>query len=213
MALPSRPLDYDSTDDFDETVINAIMDHFYDLVGYAVGSPYNAAGARGALDWESLSATANLRRSQTVDTAVVCGNTVETGAQTITRPTTVSGGEDFLQSARSGWGPDMSAGNVQDEAIVGAAQAIALDAGKGVYNIDAGAAASLSTITGGSDGEVVYLVTNNVNVTINHTATDTANTIWLRGLANLVGTVGGVIVKLRFLTPPGNVNGRWFEVS
>lgn len=152
-----------------------------------------------------------LQRAKVADTAFVLGNTTDAGVQTVTRPSTVSAVGPFYESAQGGWVPDLNTANMQAVVIVGAAQTIALTAGKGAYSVTAAAAADFSLITGGTEGAKIAIVLADADVTMTHTAAATANAIRLRGRASITGQAGGDIICLRYSALVTGT-GQWFEI-
>lgn len=195
MALVSKPSDYSSATAALWSILNTLKNTIYD--------EFN-----GNIDDANIKSGAAITPSKVADTAVVIANTVAPGTQTITRPTTVSGGP-FYETAQGGFTFDASAGNIQTNDINGATT-FALTAGKGVYRITTTGAETLTTITGGTEGDVIYLISDDTDLTITHTVALTANTFWLRGVANyVVNTSGACVIRLRYTEYLGT--GKWFE--
>jgi len=198
MALVTEPADYVPGDTVNETLLNGLKNPIYD--------EFN-----GNIDDANIKSGAAISTSKVADTAVVQGNTVGPGTQTITRPTTVSGGP-FYESAQGGFSAYLDSSNVQTVDVAGVAT-FALTAGKGVYNVSSsGAAGNVTTITGGTEGDVIYIIsTDTTNCTFVHDGAATANTLWLRGLATVTPTAGGIILRLRYTSLIGAA-AKWYEV-
>jgi hypothetical protein len=216
MALISTPADYSSATAALWSVLNTLKNTIYNEFNGNIDDANIKSGAiydefNGNIDDANIKSGAAITPSKVADTAVVISNTVAPGTQTITRPTTVSAGP-FYEAAQGGFTADLStAGNIQANALVGAAQTIAIASGKGVYTFTAGAAASLATITGGGEGDVIYLVTADTDVTLTHNAAATVDTLWFRGGASMVGVAGGLILRMRYSAVPSGT-GKWYEV-
>lgn len=203
MSLLAKPADYTNTT-LNASSLNTEKNTIYDDYGTVVNG-------QGSINYQNLSLTANIRPTQVIDGAMLLANTYLPGTQTATRPTKFSGGVWGIETGLNGIVCDTSAGNQQAQALVGAAQTFALTAGKGVYLLTSGAAASLSFITGGVQDQVIFLVLKDANTTVNHTATNTANSFHLSRKAAVVGDVGFVILRLMF--DARLQLGQWYEIG
>lgn len=199
MALITNPDDYDSTTAALWSTLNTLKNTIY--------NEFN-----GNIDDANIKTGAAIAPAKVADTAVVIANTVAPGTQTITRPTTVSGGP-FYETAQGGFSFDSSAGN-QEAITLNGASTFALVAGKGLYLVSITGAETLTTITGGAEGDVIYLLweASDNSLTVTHTAAQTADTLSLRGRANETWTTAGgkFVVRFRYSTVGGT--GKWYEI-
>ena len=198
MGLVTKPSDYTSATTATHTTLNTLKNTIYD--------EFN-----GNVDNDNVKSGAAITSSKIADTAAVLGNTVSPGEQTMTRPTKVSGRVQFKEADLSGWSFDE---DDTESITINGATTFALVAGKGCYKVSITGAETLTTITGGQEGDVIYIVwmaTDNT-LTVTHTAATTTNTLSLRGRANETWTVaGGVfITRFRFSAIDGG-SGKWFE--
>lgn len=199
MALVTEPADYVAGDTLNETLLNGLKNPIYD--------EFN-----GNIDNANIKAGAAIVSSKVADTAVVQGNTVGPGTQTITRPTTVSGGP-FYETAQGGWSFYSDASNQQAISLNGATT-FALTAAKGLYLVSIVGAETLTTITGGAEGDVIYILwqADDNTLTVTHTAAQTADTLSLRGRANETWTVAGGKFVARFRYSAVGGTGKWYEM-
>lgn len=93
MSLLNKPADYTASvptvDDF-----NILKNRIYDDYG-------TTANLQGSISNANIAVSAAIQKSKIADTAVVCGNTVDAGSQTITR-TTVFSSENLSTSLGTG---------------------------------------------------------------------------------------------------------------
>lgn len=159
----------------------------------------------------NIAVSAGIQASKILNTAVTAVGAAE---QAVTQPTKFKLPRYNFDSNAEG-----------DFTIVGAAQTIALaDSSKRMKTVKAVAAASLSVITppAASEGlEIVLAVSPTTGtfagaVTINHTATDTLNSIHLKTEANFVGgTTTGNTRMIRLVLTKMNgyfTNFQWVEL-
>lgn len=209
MALLNLPAAaQDNVTQWNAATINQLYSDLYGSLGTTIAS---GGTGQGTLDWTNLSLTANIRATQVADQAVVCGNATNPGVQAITRPTSVSGANTFLETAGGGWSPDLTASDIQTSALVGSAQSVVMGAGKSVLKLTSAAAASLSLITGGYEGQKITVVLADANTTVNHTATNTLNSIHLNRKANVVGDAGMCVIQLTYSAALTGT-GQWWEI-
>lgn len=182
---------------FDETVINnryvAFVDEF-----------------NGNIDNENIKSGAAIVPSKIADTAMVLGNTVAPGEQSLSRPTRLAARVQYKEAELGGWSFDED--DTQAVSINGATT-FALTAGKGLYLVSIVGAETLTTITGGSEGDVIYILwqADDNTLTVTHTAAQTADTISLRGRANETWTVAGGKFITRFRYSAVGGTGKWYE--
>src|SRR3990167_4350650 len=194
--LSTKPADFADGAELTAAQLNALIT-ILGILGFTIGS---GGDGNGDIHNDNIASDAAIVATKIADTAIVGTNTVSAGEQEISRPTSVSGNAPFRENEGGGWSFDNRAGDTQSATLAGGVTALALTASKGVVVLGAATAQALTTLTGGTEGRIVYVITSDTDVTITHTATNTADTIWLRGLASLVGTTGGVVVRLRYST-------------
>lgn len=199
MPLISKPADIDSSTTVANliTFINNVKNLVMDLVN-------------GDLDDDNIAEGADIQADKIADGAMVLENTVVVGQQELKKPTRLGARQQFKEAELGGWSFDED----DTEAVsLNGATTFALTAGKGMYAISIVGAETLTTITGGQEGDVIYLLWEAADntLTVTHTAAQTADTIALRGRANETWTVAGgkFVTRLRFSAVGGT--GKWYE--
>lgn len=197
MGLVTKPPDYTPTTAMNETTFNALKNPVYDVVN-------------GSLDDANIAAGAAIQASKIQGTALVLSNT-PVGEQQLAKPTRLNARVQFKEAELGGWSFDED--DLQAISINGATT-FALTVGKGVYQVSVVGAETLNTITGGQEGDVIYLhwMATDATLTVTHTAATTADTLSLRGRATETWTTaGGVFVtRFRFSAALGGT-GKWYE--
>lgn len=84
MGLLTKPADFTATT-LSVSDLNAVKNRVYDEFG-------TTANGQGNITDVNVATAAAIQASKIADTAVVCGNTVAPGTQTVTRPTLFTGG-------------------------------------------------------------------------------------------------------------------------
>lgn len=87
MGLLTKPADFTATT-LSVSDLNAVKNRVYDEFG-------TTANGQGNITDVNVATAAAIDKTKIADTAVVCGNTVAPGTQTITRPTVFTGGLTF----------------------------------------------------------------------------------------------------------------------
>ena len=197
MPLITEPADYTANDTFDEDLLNALKNPVYDLVN-------------GALDSANLAAAAGILPTQILDGGLQSENINSPGEQAMKRPTRLGARVQFKEAELGGWSFDED--DTQAVSINGATT-FALTAGKGLYTVAIVGAETLTTITGGQEGDVIYLLWTAADnsLTVTHTAAQTADTFSLRGRANETWTVAGGMFITRFRFSAVGGTGKWYE--
>lgn len=160
----------------------------------------------------NINSAAAISASKIADSAAVLGNTVAPGEQTFLRSTKLSGGTgiQYKEADLNGWSFDED----DTQAInINGVTTFALTVGKGMYLVSITGAETLTTITGGAEGMVIYLLwqaTDN-SLTVTHTAAQTADTLSLRGRANETWTTAGGMFITRFRFSAVGGTGKWYE--
>lgn len=88
MGLLTKPADFTATT-LTVVALNDLKNRIYDEFGSTSAS---GGDDQGEISDANISTTAAIDKTKIADTAVVCGNTVSAGTQTITRPLAVTGG-------------------------------------------------------------------------------------------------------------------------
>lgn len=179
------------------TFVNAIKNAIYELVN-------------GEIDDDNVAAGADILPSKIADGAMVLENTVVVGQQELKKPTRLGARQQFKEAELGGWSFDED--DTQAVSINGATT-FALTAGKGLYQVSIVGAETLTTITGGQEGDVIYLLWEAADntLTVTHTAAQTADTLSLRGRANETWTVAGGKFVTRFRYSAVGGTGKWYE--
>lgn len=191
MALITEQPSLTSADTFTETTIN---NRYTPLV-----QEFN-----GNIDNTNIKGSAAISTTKIADTALVSGNTVSPGEQSISRPTRLGARVQFKEAELGGWSFDED--DTQAVVLTGVTT-FALTVGKSFYTLTSVGAASLITITGGQEGDVVYLGSADTDVSITDTSAATADSIRTNGLV-IAGTAGGTIIRLRYSAVFGT--GKWY---
>ena len=194
MALITEQATLTSADTFTETTIN---NRYTPLV-----QEFN-----GNIDNANLKSAAAIASTKVADTALVSGNTVSPGEQSISRPTRLGARVQFKEAELGGWSFDED--DTQAIDLTGVTT-FALTVGKGLYTITSTGAAGLATITGGQEGDVVYLASIDTDVSITNTDALTVDTIVLRDSTTWSGVAGGMFIRLRYSAIFGT--GKWYEI-
>ncbi len=193
MALLTKPADFTAAVP-SVSALNDAINRLYTELGYTSAS---GGDDQGDLTDVNIAAAAAVQRTKIADTAVVCGNTVDAGTQTVTRPTVFSGGVTFGGSGSTvgvGESIDLTSANYATIAVSDGATTVAIAAPTKRFHLltyadGAASDASITTITGGTSGRVyTFAILNadvNNTVLIAHTDTDGANTFKMKGLKSL----------------------------
>jgi len=197
MGLVTKPADYSTTTALLYSIFNTLKNTIFD--------EFN-----GNIDDANIKSGAAIVPAKIADTSWVLGNTVSPGEQTATRPTKVSGRVQFKEADLAGWSFDED--DTQAISINGATT-FALTAGKGLYLVSIVGAETLTTITGGQEGDVIYIQwqASDNSLTVTHTAAQTVDTLSLRGRANETWTVAGGVFITRFRYSATGGTGKWYE--
>lgn len=190
----AKPADYTTASELNHTTFNALKNPVYDLVN-------------GDLDDQNIAAGAGIQPSKIANTAYTLGGSSE---QALTCPTRLQARTQFKEAELAGWSFDED----DTEAInINGVTTFALVAGKGVYLVSITGVETLTTITGGQEGDVIYILwqATDASLTVTHTAAQDVNTLSLRGRATETWTtVGGkFITRFRFSAIGGT--GKWYE--
>lgn len=208
MGLIVKPADYTATT-LTPTALNDLKNTIYDAFG-------TTANLQGAINYLNVAVSAALRATQIADTGVVCGNTVNAGTQTITRPTVF--GANALRM-------DYSASNRTSATLIadGATSIAIADAAKQFqnyyYDSGSGSNASIATITGATAGRVYTFIIDNQDNTQTpiftaDTAAVTANSLKTRANANITAAASTITNMGTYLygDPTGSGNNAWWEL-
>lgn len=170
MALLNEPADFTAST-LTVLALNAFKNRVYEEIGTSSGGD-KPGDDQGNLSNLNIAVAAAIQKAKIADTAVVCGNTVDTGTQTITRPTVFTGG--FTASGTVTVTPNIGTGG--ETASLG-----------GLIDFQAGATGNVG---GGEDNLFSYTLPAN-------TLTTSLRGIKITG----AGTTSGanpVIVRLKF---------------
>lgn len=200
MALIAKPANYTNDDASIVDKLNTLKNTIYDEFG--------VTGSTGNIDDANIKSGAAITPSKIADTAIVGGNTVSPGEQSLGRPTRLSARTQYKEAELGGWSWDEDDTQTVD---INGVTTFALTAGKGAYIITTTGAETLTTITGGQEGDVIYIMSADTELTVTHTLTSTVSSIHLSSNANwVVNTDGIFVIKLRCSAWAGNLE--WFQV-
>lgn len=161
MSLLTKPADYTATT-LAVADLNDLKNRIYDDYG-------TTGNNQGSIANANIATSAAIQKSKVADTAVVCGDTVDVGTQTITRDTMFAANALMLDVART------------TKTIAAGATTFAVTANAFVHHLthnSGGASAAITTITGGVAGQIIKVV-------LHSTTTAGSNTI---SLSNALAT-------------------------
>ena len=185
--------------------LNAVVDTIYDEFG-------TTTNGQGNITDVNIAVSAAIQRTKVADTALVAGNTVGAGTQTVTRPTEFTGGALRIDTSTN----NRTAATL----IADGATTIVATAGKQwqmFYYANPSAATTITTMTGGVVDQVYILDIDNQDaadaVTLTHQEADTVNTFKFK---DAVSKVFSATLRERVTFVYGDPNGSgvncWWEV-
>lgn len=197
MALIAKPAAFTATT-LTPAALNTLVDTIYDEFGTTTNGQGNITDA-------NIAAAASIGRTKVGDVALVAGNTIGAGTQTVTRPTEFSGGSLRI---------DTSASNRSTDAVSSGATTVALsDADKAIQLLTFASGvtvnADLTTITGANVDQVYHFFCTNSDsaqtVTFTHNNSDVADSFKMKGKANVTCSASATRYFGTFLY--GDLNG------
>jgi hypothetical protein len=198
MALLTKPSDFTATT-LGVTALNDAINRLYTELGYTLAS---GGDDQGDLTDVNIAVAAAIQRTKIADTAVVCGNTIGAGTQTVTRPTVFAGGLTATGGFSSGALEAIDTTSTNRTAVTPIADGVntlaIVDANKRFQNYSyantSASDATILTYTGGTVGRVYTIIVDNADATqvVNfaHNTGNVANSFKLRATSTSGAALG-----------------------